>query len=73
MSHAESVFMKSAAMGVLPFTMSADLIEKMQNLKDTEEYDFIELSIIDEEIRYVSDHLTSGLDLYRYVDVIEAR
>lgn len=53
--------------------MSADLIEKMQNLKDTEEYDFIELSIIDEEIRYVSDHLTSGLDLYRYVDVIEAR
>lgn len=73
LSHAESVFTKSTAMGILPFSMTRELVEKLQNFRNSTEYNLVEMSIIEEEIRYMSGHLADGLNLSQYVNQEEPR
>ena len=73
LSNAESTFAKSTAMGELPFTISSELSDKLQNLRNSKDYNLIEMNIIDEEVRYVSDHLTNGSDISQYVHADEPR
>lgn len=60
-------------MGVLPFSMTRELIDKLKNLRSTTEYNLVEMSMVSEEILCSSCHLTHGLDLAKYVDVKEPR
>lgn len=60
-------------MGELPFTISAELSLKFQNLRSSTEYNLIEMNIIEEEVRYVSDRLTDGPNICEYIHADEPR
>jgi twinfilin-like protein len=72
LAHAESSFSKSAAMNVLPFSMSKELIEKIKNLKTSGQYNLVEMSIVLEEIQLVRALKTEG-DLSQYMVIEEPR
>ena len=55
-------------MSVLPFTLSSVLTDKLRELKGSEEYDVVEMSVIEEEIQYESEHLSNGQDFVQYVN-----
>jgi hypothetical protein len=67
------VFTKSTAMGILPFSATKELIEKLKFLRSSKDYNLIEMTIMEEEIGYASSHKTTGLSLNQYVNAEEPR
>jgi hypothetical protein len=73
--HEESVFTKSSALNILPFTMDQELSYKLKNLKNNLDYNLVEICITSEEMSMASCIKTqeAGLGLSQYVNCDEPR
>jgi hypothetical protein len=73
--HEESVFTKSSALNILPFTMDQELSDKLKNLKNNSDHNLVEICITSEEMSMASCTKTQegGLGLSQYVDSDEPR
>ena len=60
-------------MGILPFSATSELIEKLKSLRTSTAYNLIEMTIMEEEIGYAASHNTVGLRLNQYVNAEEPR
>lgn len=60
-------------MGVLPFSMTRELVDSLQKLTGSTEFNLIEMSIIDEDIRQIARFLTDGTNMHQYVNLEEPR
>ena len=60
-------------MGILPFSMTRELIDNLQKLTSSTEFYLIEMSIIDEDIRLIARFLTDGTNMCQYVNQEEPR
>ena len=60
-------------MGILPFSASSQLIQKLKFLRTTTEYNLVEMTIMEEEIGYAASHNAVGFRLNQYVNTEEPR
>jgi hypothetical protein len=60
-------------MGILPFSMTRELVDSLQKLTTATEFNLIEMSIIDEDIRLIARFLTDGINMCQYVNQEEPR
>ena len=60
-------------MGILPFSATKELIEKLKCLRTSKDYNLIEMTILEEEIGFAASYKTTGLSLNKHVNAEEPR
>jgi hypothetical protein len=65
--------MRSTAMGALPFTISADVVTKLQEMGTSGDFNFIELRLISEDVHFVATRTIALEDIAQTYHETEPR